>query len=151
MDFYSGEWVDGQYIEPLIIDTNTVSTGEQRGGIIVRPDVTFRLLHWHQGSLVLEDNSAVVLESNHQGSIHVGRGATLTILKHHQGALHVYSGGVVNISPSGSCQGSVHVDGLLINEGSRGGPSSGEGEIRDRSGSQVIQPVTRGNTTYYQW
>lgn len=150
MSNYSEDWVDGRRVEPLVVDT-AATVSDHRGGIIVRPGASFRLTGTLQGSLTLETGAVGVVAGEHQGSIHVADKATLTIESRQQGSLHIATGGVVTIARSGSSQGSVHVDGLLLNEGARGGSTSGSGEIRDVPGCRVVQPVKRGNATYYEW
>lgn len=149
MSHYSEEWVDGRQVDPLVLNEDT-SVSEHRGSIIVRPGVSMRLAGSHEGSLTLEGGPSGVIAGRHQGSVRVEQGATLTVESHQQGSFHITTGGVVTITRSGASQGSVHVDGVLINEGARGGSESGSGEIRDVPGCRVAQPVRRGDATYYE-
>lgn len=150
MSHYSEEWVDDRRVDPLVLNEDTI-IAKHRGSIIVRPGVSFRLTGSHQGSLTLERGASGVIAGRHQGSVRVEQGATLTIESRQQGSLHIATGGVAMITRSGASQGSVHVDGVLINEGARGGSESGGGEIRDVPGCRVVQPVRRGDVTYYEW
>lgn len=151
MSSYPEEWVDGQRVAPRFIDEDMTLTERYRGGIVVRGGAVLRLVGRHQGSLIIEAGATAIIASDHQGSVSVSSGGTVTIEARHQGSLDVAAGGLARAVPSGRIQGPIQVEGILINEGARGGPVSGGGEIRDMPGSRVVHPVTRGDATYYEW
>lgn len=151
MSSYPEEWVDGQRVAPRFIDEDTTLAERCRGGIVVRAGAVLRLAGQHQGSLVIEGGAAAIIASDHQGSVSVSNGGTVTIEAQHQGSLDVAAGGLARAVPGARIQGPIQIEGVLINEGARGGPVSGGGEIRDLPGSRVVRPVTRGDATYYEW
>jgi hypothetical protein len=68
------------------------------------------------------------------GTVHVGRGSKATFEWCMSGTLHVDQGGTAVIGPRATALGTMHIDGTLINEGTRGVIVQGSGVIDDRPG-----------------
>jgi hypothetical protein len=143
-------WVDGRQIPDLVVEADDVIT-KHVGGIVVRNGAALLLVGPHQGSLHVEGGASARLDGSQQGSVHVAAGARVVVAGSQQGSIHVERGGVVEVEANGRAQGSLHIDGLFINSGTRGGSTHVTGEIRDLPGSRVVQPVVRGGVNYYEW
>ncbi len=74
------------------------------------------------------------------GTVHVESGAEATFKHSMGGTLHVERGGTATLEASAVALGTMHIEGMLINHGTRGGSVHGAGQVDDREGSTVRPP-----------
>lgn len=137
---------------PLHISEDGVFVGTHQGGVVVAANVTWRLEGTIQGSLRLGNGAVVEIYGSHQGSLHVSAGAKVIVHSTQQGSSHVAAGGLVEVMRTGRLAGSLHVEGLIINRGERGGSVHGNGQVEDEDGGRVRQPTRYiDGGAVYEW
>ena len=86
------------------------------------------------------------------GTVNVARGATAHFSSRMSGTLVVRPGGKAHLRPGAVATGTMIIDGVLVNEGTRGVQVSGVGTVEDRAGSAVREPDELwddGTAVYY--
>lgn len=136
---------------PLVIEEAHALQGSHQGSVCVHEGAHLDLLGTQNGSVSLRPNSTVALIGTHNGSLHVSEGSRVEITGAQNGSVHVDAGGTVLVGPTGKLAGSLHVDGVILNEGIRGGSVHGPGEVRDVNGGRVKQPVVENGMSVYRW
>ena len=148
---YSFDITDGRRVPPKVVHETETLRGTHQGSIHVQRGAVLTISGTHQGSLHLESGAQVVIVGQHQGSLHVAFDAAATIHGSQQGSTHVDQGGEVTVDRSGRLAGSLHNEGVVRNEGARGGTVSGAGLLEDLPGSTIKQPQMRDGMTVYVW
>lgn len=145
------DFSDGRRVPPTLIDGTRDLTGTHNGSVYVGPGAHLVLSGTLNGSLSVEPSGEVDVVGIHNGSLSVARSGTVRVFGRSNGSVHVELGGIVHVARGARLAGALHIEGLVVNQGERGGPLSGSGEVRDEPGSSVKQPVVRNGTSYYQW
>ena len=86
------------------------------------------------------------------GSVTISAGATVTFERHASGTLHIQEGAKATFGPKCVALGVITVEGVLVNQGTRGVNVLGSGTVDDLPGSRVRQPDevrADGTTVYY--
>jgi len=136
------EYVNGKMVE--VPDTEIRESGTLAGDVsntlIVRPGVTLTTTGAISGTVNVERGATLKATGPISGTVHVASGAEADFHGRMSGTLHVTTGGTAHLTPGSVALGSMHIDGLLINEGTRGVSVKGRGSVQDRPGSTVRQP-----------
>lgn len=86
------------------------------------------------------------------GTVTIAAGATVTFERHASGTIDIQKGAEATLGPDCVALGIISVDGLLVNQGTRGVNVLGAGTVDDTPGSRVRQPDevrADGTTVYY--
>lgn len=138
----SYKYVDGRMVE--IPDTEITESGtlerDVRNTLIVRPGVQLTITGRVLGTVQVQSGASLNAVGSVSGTVHVEAGARAEFHSRLGGTLHVDRGGVATLSPGAVALGSLSIDGLLINEGTRGTQVRGRGSVDDRDGSRVREP-----------
>ncbi len=121
------------------------------GTIEVEAGATLRVVGDQHGTVHLHSDSQLVVTGQIHGTLHLAPGSSALIEGAQHGTVHVSRGSLVEVAPGGILAGTLHIDGLVRNGGTRGGAVRGSGELGDLPGSSVKRPVTRDGVSYYQW
>lgn len=143
-------------------------TPEDRAGARTVPDHPLNSLHSYgsvcvhvgarlivrgvqNGSVSSRPTATGVVRGTVNGSVTVAEGGRVEVVGSINGSVHVEEGGLNHIAPSGKLAGSLHVNGVIENEGVRGGPVTGYGDVRDVGTGRVRQPVVENGVIAYRW
>lgn len=145
--------IDGREVPPRRIDGEETIAGTHRGSLIVARGGHLRLAGTQRGTVHVEPCGAAEVLGSLQGTLHVERSAHVQIHGRQQGTVHVKQGGLVEVAATGRLQGTLHVDGRLINGGVRGGTVHGNGSIEDVEGGTVkgADEIWPDGTHVYRW
>lgn len=138
----SYEYVDGRMVEIPDIEITESGTLERdvRSTLIVRSGVQLTTSGDISGTVQVQRGASLSAIGHVSGTVHVASGAQAEFHSRMDGTLHVDSGGVATLLPGSVALGSMSIDGLLINEGTRGVQVHGRGSVEDRDGSRVREP-----------
>lgn len=145
-DFFGDERRD-----PLILDSDYTLNGRHQGSICVHAGATFSLAGTQNGTVTLRPGSSLIVQGTLNGSTSVGAGSSVEVLGVLSGTVHVDEGGKVVVERTGRLAGTLSVDGLVQNEGIRGGAVTGSGEILDVNGGRVNHPIIENGMQVYRW
>lgn len=119
--------------------------------IVIRPGVTATMFASVSGTVRVMAGSTLDARGPVSGTVSAEAGARVTLRSAANGTINVDSGAIVHLMPGAVALGVLHVEGTLINEGTRGVNVSGGGKIEDREGSTVRRPgrtLSDGTTIY---
>lgn len=142
------------YAEVTVIDSDGMLTSMHSGSICVHEPARYTISRGatNNGSLAFQSGTAGSIDGASNGSLHVAAGAVVEIRGAQNGSTHVAAGGVVRVGPTGSLAGSLHVDGLVENRGTRGGAVyPADADVRDLDGGTVKRAQMRDGAAYYTW
>lgn len=138
----SFEYVDGQMVKVPDMEITESGTlgGDVRSTLIVRSGVQLTTTGDITGTVQIQRGASLSAIGHVAGTVHVASGAQAEFHSRMAGTLHVDSGGVAVLLPGSVALGTLRIDGLLINEGTRGIQVHGRGSVEDRDGSRVREP-----------
>lgn len=145
------DWVDGKWVPPRVVVGQEELLGTHQRSVHVEAGGQLVLVGILQGTLHVEEGATVVIRGACQGTLHVSSGSLVIIEGRQEGTVHVDQGGRVEAKSRAKLAGTIHNDGLILNQGVRGGRVSGEGTLKDLPGSSVKQPVMRDGAWIYHW
>lgn len=141
-------------IQDLVIhESSDLHTDQNRSVVVRSPGTCANFYATINGSVAVEDGAELHVFGVINGSVHVGPGSATIVHKRLNGSVHVSRTAEVRIAPGGIHAGSIHCDGVYVNEGTRGGTQSGFGDVVDAPGSTVRPPdeVTGDGARTYWW
>lgn len=150
MDKFGYDYIDGKYIEPLIIQENYSMTGEHHGTVYVKAG-KFTLHGDLKGSLNVQNRAKVEIIGKQQGSVHLTSGATLVIQGSVEGSVSLEQGSILIVEARAKLAGSLHNNGKVIVRGVFGGAQSGKGELILEGGGYIKEPIIKNGVNYYNW
>lgn len=150
----SYEYRNGELVEvPDVVITESRDLHQNvKNTLVIRSGVTLNLYGRLSGTVQVQAGATLVARSDVSGTVRVASTAQATFYEHMSGTLHVDRGGVATLAPSSLATGTMHVEGTLVNEGTRGVQVHGPGVVDDREGSTIRQPDETwedGTTVYY--
>ncbi|TDE08203.1 hypothetical protein [Jiangella asiatica] len=150
----SYEYRDGQLVEvpDLIVRTSGDLHEEVHRTLVIASGVELAVHGVISGTVNVQSGAVLDARNDVYGTVNVEPDAQMRVHKHANDTLNVQRGGTITILPSAVALGTIHVEGTLINEGTRGTQVHGAGAIEDREGSSVRPPdETRGDgaVVYY--
>jgi hypothetical protein len=122
-----------------VLSEDTELRGVINNGVVVDAGAVVRVLGTLNGSVSVKSGT-VLNDGTVNGSVHLASGTEVRVAGVLSGSTHIAEGGTAVVLRAGSLRGSLHNDGLLINDGTRGGTVQGSGSIEDRPGASVKQP-----------
>jgi len=140
----------------MIIFPESIDVAEDRslsvtttGAITVYEGATLVHSGIHNGSISVKSGAAVIIEGSHNGSLRIEPDGYATVSGSQMGSVHVERRGMFSLTSTGRHGGSIHNDGVYVNEGLRGGTVHGIPPT-DRLGGRVKQPdkIVDGNSYY---
>lgn len=138
----SYRYENGEMIE--VPDTIVNESGELHDDVsatlIVKPNIEV-VLHGHvNGTIRIEGGARAEIRGDVGGTVHISRGAEATFYGRMGGTVHVEKGGTATFTSGVVALGTMRVEGVLVNYGTRSIMVSGSGTVDDREGSTVRQP-----------
>lgn len=150
----SYEYRDGRMVE--LPDTILTESGEfpddVRNTLVVESGVVATTTGRISGTVALRQGATLVARGPVSGTVHVEPDSTATFFDRASGTLNVEPGGTVRIMPGAVALGTMHIEGTLVNEGTRGVQVTGGGSVEDREGSTVRRPdkiLDDGSVVYF--
>lgn len=135
---------------PLVVEESFVVSGTREGSICVHRGATLTIAGTQIGTVALRSGSSLVVRGIQNGTLRVGPDSSVEVHGAVNGSVHVEPRGRVHVLPGAKLAGSLHVDGIVENQGLRGGRVSGSGFVRDLDGGSEKQPrIENGNRIYY--
>lgn len=138
----SFEYRDGKMIEvPDIVVTESRQIDQDVGRTLVIESGAMVTTNGRvSGTINVKRGATLDARGNVGGTVHVAAGGRAAFHASMGGTLHIELGGAAAIGPTAVALGTMHVEGELINHGTRGVQVSGGGVIQDLEGSSVRQP-----------
>lgn len=136
---------------PLIIERDDHLTGTHDGTVCVHAGASLVISGKQRGTTTFRTGSSGTVTGAILGTLHLASGAVVAIEGTLSGSVHVERGAVLRVEPGGKLAGSLRVDGLVENRGTRGGAVSGTGDVHDVDGGQVKQPRTVDGMQLFDW
>jgi hypothetical protein len=138
----SYEYRDGELIE--VPDVVVSESGELREDVsrtlVIEPGIILTAHGRLSGSVSVRVGATLDARNDVSGTVNVRANADATFHRAASGTLNISRGGVVTLTKSAVALGTMHVDGTLINYGTRGVNVHGAGFVDDREGSTVRRP-----------
>lgn len=150
----SYEHRDGELVEvpDLVINESGDLHQSVKNTLVIQPGVTLNLHGRVSGTVRVEAGGTLIARNDVSGTVNVASTAQATFYEQLSGTLHVERGGVATLAPASVATGTMHIEGTLVNEGTRGRQVHGSGVVDDREGSTIRQPDETwedGTTVYY--
>jgi len=150
----SYDYRDGELVEvpDLVINESGDLHQSVKNTLVIRPGVTLNLHGRVSGTVRVEAGARLIARSDVSGTVNVASTAQATFYERMSGTLHVDRSGVATLAPSSVATGTMHIEGTLVNEGTRGVQVHGSGVVDDREGSTIRQPDETwedGTMVYY--
>lgn len=150
----SYEYKDGELAEvpDLVINESGDLHQTVINTLVIRPEVTLNLHGRVSGTVRVEAGARLIARSDVSGTVSVAATAQATFYARMSGTLHVERSGVATLAPSSVATGTMHIEGTLVNEGTRGMQVYGSGVVDDRENSTIQQPDETwedGTTAHY--
>jgi hypothetical protein len=108
--------------------------------LVIGPGVALTTHGRISGTVEVGEGSTLDARNDLSGTLSVAANGVATIHRQASGTLHVGTGATVTLAESAVAIGTMHIDGRLINYGTRGVNVSGTGVVDDREGSTVRPP-----------
>lgn len=150
----SYEYRDGEMIEvPDLVVTESGDLREDvKHTLVIRPGVSLTVHGRVKGTVHVEGGARLDARGDVNGTVHVGPNAEATFHRKMGGTLHIERSGTATLAASAVALGTLHVEGKLVNYGTRGVQVHGGGTVDDREGSTVREPDEKwddGTAVYY--
>jgi hypothetical protein len=108
--------------------------------LIIRAGVHVDARARMNGTVVIEPGAVFEAHEPVGGTVEIRDGGLAIFRDRVGGTIHVHRGGRATLSASAVALGTMRVDGVLTNEGTRGTQVTGAGEVIDVPGAVVRQP-----------
>lgn len=138
----SYEYRDGELIEvpDVVVSESRELREDVSRTLVIEPGVTLTAHGRLSGTVSVRAGASLDARNDVSGTVNVGANAEATFHRAASGTLNVSRGGIVTVTRSAVALGTMHVDGTLINYGTRGVKVLGAGFVDDREGSTVLRP-----------
>lgn len=138
----SYEYRNGELVQ--VADMVVTESGDLRDDVsrtlVVQPGVTLTTYGRLSGTVVVYEHAKLDARNDVSGTVTVTARAEVTFHRNARGTLNVNSGGIVTLTESAVAFATMHIDGTLINYGTRGTSLHGAGVVDDRKGSTIRSP-----------
>jgi hypothetical protein len=144
---------DGQMVEipDTVVSEDTEIREPISNTLVLRPGVVVTAFAAISGTVRLMPGATLEARGDVSGTVNVERDARAVFHGRAGGTIKIDLGAEVHLLPRAVALGVIHVEGTLVNEGTRGVNLSGPGIIDDRDGSRVRSPdrtLADGTTIY---
>lgn len=136
------EYRDGEMVEvpDLVVSESGDLYEDVNTTLVIRSGVSLTLYGRVSGTVHVEQAATVEARGDVSGTVHIESTAEATFHQAMAGTLHVEPGGMATLARSAVALGTLHVDGTLVNYGTRGTQILGSGTVDDRENSTVREP-----------
>lgn len=145
---------DGRMIEipDTVVTEDTEIHDRISNTLVIRPGVKVTTFAPVSGTVRVMSGSTLDARGTVSGTVGLDDGARATFHGKASGTINVDRGAIAQLMPGAVALGILHVEGTLINEGTRGTNVHGRGSVEDRDGS-IVRPPSRtlpDGTTIYE-
>lgn len=148
MKKYNDDFINGQYVSPLVVTDDYTLTGEHNGSVYVESG-EFLLLGTLNGSLSIENEAVAKIAGKQQGSVFINSGADVTLQGKISGSTFIQNGATLVIEESGRLNGSLQNNGTVILRGIFGGSRFGSGDFIIEDTGRIEKPIIKDGISYY--
>lgn len=149
----SFELQDGQLrqVPDQVISESGVFEQDVAQTLRIAPGIRVATTGTLNGTVHVGEEAEWIAAGDVNGAVEIASGATAVFQRRATGTISILRGASATFGPDCVALGMIHVEGALINEGTRGVNVHGPGTVSDLPGSQVRQPdeVWPDGTTFY--
>ncbi|MFF2532432.1 hypothetical protein ACFVS2_26555 [Brevibacillus sp. NPDC058079] len=147
---YQDDFIDGEYVSPLIITEDYILFGEHRGSVHIESG-EFVLSGTLNGSLNVQGGASARILGKQRGSVSIHSQALVIVEGSIEGSTSLQPDGTLIVETNAKLAGSLNNFGRVILKGVFGGTSTGRGEIIVEDSGYIKQPIIKDGVSYYNW
>ncbi|MCR8982421.1 hypothetical protein [Brevibacillus laterosporus] len=147
---YLDDFIDGQYVSPLVITENYILDGKHTGTVRVESG-EFVLRGTLYGTLDIQNGAKAKIIGKQQGSVTVDSRALVIVEGSIEGTTSLQPESTLIIEKNAKLAGTLSNNGRLILKGVFGGATSGNGEIVIEESGYILKPIVKDGISYYEW